>query len=81
MGKKKTNADDGTTKSAKDKKTVEISSSSKRVRLEIPRDTWIRLEDYIKAYNKDPQRLSPKTDAERIIHEALAAHLASSPKG
>jgi hypothetical protein len=80
MGKKKKIVDDGETKSAKENTTGK-PSASKKIRLEIPRDTWVRLEAYIKNYNKDPERLSPKTDTDRVIFEALAAHLASSPKG
>ncbi len=80
MGKNTTNAvvgDAQTNKGKRDRKP----SSSKKVQLEILRDNWINLKAYINAYNKDSLRMTPKTDVERVIHEALATHLASNPKG
>jgi hypothetical protein len=80
MGKEKTGADAADARPDQ-KKPDWKPSASKRIKLEILRENWINLNSYIKGYNKDSLRMSPKTDVERVIHEALAAHLASSPKG
>lgn len=80
MGKEKMNAIEGEAQAGGGKPDRK-PSASKKVKLDILRDNWNSLNAYIKAYNKNPQRLTPKTDVERVIHEALAAHLASSLKG
>ncbi len=62
-------------------KSGKKQSGSKKMDIEIDRETWNNLEAYIDSYNKDPGRTTPKTDAERVIHEALAIHLGSNAKG
>ena len=80
MGKKKSGDVDGDAKPDKGKPYGK-PSAQKKVRIEIFHDNWIKLNAYIKSYNKDSRRMTPKTDVERVIHEALAAHLASGAKG
>ena len=80
MGKKKTGTSDDEARPANGKPDRKLSLS-KKIKLEILRENWVNLNAYIKTYNKDSRRMTPKTDVERVIHEALAAHLASSRKG
>lgn len=54
---------------------------SKKLKLELGRDTLKRLDSYIDSYNRDPERITPKTDADRVVNEAVAAMLAARAKG
>jgi hypothetical protein len=62
-------------------KPEQKSPGSKKMAIELVRETWDSLEMYIEAYNSDPDRSTPKTDVEHVIHEALAIHLGSNAKG
>lgn len=53
----------------------------KKLALKLGRETYNRLKGYVSAYNDDPARLTPKTDAERVIHEAIVSLLSHHSKG
>lgn len=46
-----------------------------KLHVEIPKANWARLEAYLKAYNEDPGRLTPKLKPAHVINQALVHYL------
>ena len=46
-----------------------------KLHVEIPRANWTRMEAYLKGYNDDPGRMTPKLKVAHIINEALVQYL------
>ena len=49
---------------------------SGKLHVEIPKANWARLEAYLKSYNEDPGRLTPKFKPAHVINQALVHFLA-----
>jgi len=46
-----------------------------KLHLEIPRANWDRVESYLKAYNEDAGRMTPKIKLAHVVNLALAQFL------
>jgi hypothetical protein len=49
---------------------------SAKLHLEIPQTNWGRVEAFIKAYNEDEGRMTPKIKVAHVINQALIQYLA-----
>jgi len=58
------------------KEKKEAIKKSGKLHVEIPKANWARLEAYMKAYNDDPGRLTPKLKPAHVINLALVHYLA-----
>lgn len=47
-----------------------------KLHVEIPLANWARIEAYLKAYNEDEGRVTPKIKPAHVINEALVQYLA-----
>ena len=50
-------------------------AKSTKLHVEIPRANWERIEAYLKAYNDDPGRLTPKIKLAHVVNWALVEYL------
>jgi len=48
---------------------------STKIHVEIPQANWERIESYLKAYNEDEGRMTPKIKPAHVINQALAEFL------
>ena len=47
-----------------------------KLHVEIPRTNWERIEAYLKAYNEDEGRMTPKFKLAHVVNQALLHYLA-----
>ncbi len=47
-----------------------------KLHVEIPRTNWERIEAYLKAYNEDEGRMTPKFKLSHVVNQALVQYLA-----
>lgn len=47
-----------------------------KLHIEIPQTNWERIEAYLKAYNEDEGRMTPKIKLAHVINQALVQYLA-----
>ena len=47
-----------------------------KLHVEIPRTNWERIEVYLKAYNEDEGRMTPKFKLSHVVNQALVQYLA-----
>ena len=47
-----------------------------KLHVEIPRANWERIEAYLKAYNDDEGRMTPKLKLADVVNQALVHYLA-----
>ncbi|MFZ4513675.1 MAG: hypothetical protein ACOYNX_08630 [Geothrix sp.] len=49
---------------------------SSKLHVEIPRTNWERIEAYLKSYNEDEGRMTPKLKLAHVVNQALVQYLA-----